>query len=82
MAIQLRLTVNPKNDFIVSPGAGLHFLGHAIASGYIVVDRHTTTSVLRKSHGRTIASYKALLLARIPRLQLDWQLVDEIDAIH
>lgn len=81
LASQLYLAVNPKNDVIVPPGAGLHFLGHAVTSSYIVVDRHTTAAVLQKSHSRSVASYKALLLANTPKRQLDWLLIDEIEEI-
>ena len=73
--------VNPKNDVIVPARAGLLFLGHVITYSYVVVDKHTTQLVLKKATGRSIASYKALLLARIPRQQLDWLLLDEIEGI-
>lgn len=79
LAETLYLQVNPKNDVIIPPRAGLHFLGHVVTDSYIVVDRHTTRAVLAKSNGRSIASYKSLLLAEAPRRQLDWQLADEID---
>ena len=50
-------TLNLCNQLIrsyrVTPGAGLHFLGHTITSSNIVVDRHTTASVLQKSRGRS-----------------------------
>jgi len=82
LAARLNLMVNPKNDVIVSASAGLHFLGHVITGSYVVVDRHTTRLVLSKSTAQSIASYKALLLASIPRQQLDWQLADEIDTMH
>ena len=75
----LGLHVNPKNDYIVPARRGLHFLGHAVTSSYIVVDKHTTRSVLRKSRSGNIASYKSLRLAIMPKKQLDWQLLDELE---
>ena len=81
LAEKLHLMVNPKNDVIVPARAGLHFLGHVITYSYVVVDKHTTQLVLKKATGQSIASYKALLLARIPRQQLDWLLLDEIEGI-
>lgn len=81
IADTLHLHVNPKNDVIIPPRAGLHFLGHVVTDSYIVVDRHTTRAVLAKSNSRSIASHKSLLLAKIPKRQLDWQLADEIDSL-
>ena len=82
LAEKLHLMVNPKNDVIVPARAGLHFLGHVITHSYVVVDKHTTQLVLKKATGQSIASYKSLLMARIPRQQLDWQLADGIDTIY
>lgn len=69
---KLNLQVNPKNNVIVSASSGLHFLGHVITGLYTVVDRHTTKAVLRKSSIKSIASYKSLHLAAVPKKQLDW----------
>ena len=76
---KLGLRINPKNDYIVPARRGLHFLGHAVTSSYIVVDKHTTRAVLRKSRSSNIASYKSLRLAAIPKKQLDWQLLEELE---
>jgi retron-type reverse transcriptase len=81
LAETLYLSVNPKSDVIVPARAGLHFLGHVVTDTYIVVDRHTTKAVLDMSTSRSVASYKSLLLAKIPKQQLDWQLTDELDSL-
>lgn len=81
LAEKLALTVNPKNDVVFRSHSGVHMLGHVITRSYVVVDTHTTRSVLEKSDARSIASYKALHLAAMPRKQLDWLLLDELQAI-
>ena len=81
LATELYLAVNPKNDVIVPASAGLHFLGHVVTSSYVVVDRHTTKLVLAKVNSSNIASYKSLLLAKVPKTQLDWQYVGQLDRL-
>lgn len=73
----LGLSINPKNDIIVSADKGLHFLGHAVTAGFAVVDRHTTTSVLHKVNARNISSYRALPLVKTAKNQLDWILLEK-----
>ncbi len=75
----LKMEINPRSDVLFRSCRGLHFLGHVITSSYIVVDRHTTRSVLGKSSSRSIASYKSLRLASMPKKQLNWQLLDELN---
>jgi retron-type reverse transcriptase len=75
---RLGLTINPKNDVVVPAQAGLHWLGHAVTARHLLTDRHTTLRALAKVNQRNIASYKALNLAKWPKKQLDWQVLDEI----
>jgi hypothetical protein len=77
----LGLTINPKNDFVVSSQSGLKFLGHNITKDFAVVDKHTTKSVLSKLDWHNAASYRALLLAATDKASLDWILLEEyVDA--
>lgn len=79
LATVLGMNINPKNNIICQARRGLHFLGHVITQQYIVVDKHTTKATLQKSSSRSIASYKSLKLASVPKKQLDWQLLDELE---
>ncbi|MCL2451798.1 reverse transcriptase/maturase family protein [Candidatus Saccharibacteria bacterium] len=76
---ELKLAVNPKNDVIIRADQPLHFLGHVITDKYAVVDKHTTRSVMEKVNIRNIASYKSLNLAKWPKRQIDYLLLDEIE---
>lgn len=78
---ELGLEINVHNDFVVAAARGLHYLGHAVMPTYIVVDQHTTKASLARSTLRSVASYKSLLLAKIPKKELDWNLMHEIDTI-
>jgi hypothetical protein len=73
---KLRLTVNPKNDVVVSSHAGLKFLGHAITKDFAVVDKHTTKSVLAKLDWYNAASYRSLPLVKSVKARMDWILLD------
>ncbi len=77
----LDLKINAKNDTIVRTSDGLHFLGHCVTSSYIVVDAHTSRSVLQKVGLHNLASYQSLLLARDIKKQLYYKCVDEVDRI-
>ena len=74
----LKLRINPRNDVVIAASAGLHFLGHVITTGYVMVDKHTTKSVLRKLNSQNIHSYKSLKLVAAARKELDWLMVEEI----
>jgi len=76
---ELRLTVNPKNDVIFRTDQPLHFLGHVITDKYVVVDKHTTRTVMEKINLRNVASYKSLKLAKWPKRQIDYLILDEIE---
>lgn len=73
----LRLTINPKNDAVVASKDGLKFLGHDINRGLVVVDKHTTKSVLSKLDWRNAASYKALWLPETEKIRIDWILLEK-----
>lgn len=61
---ELNLHINPKNSIICRSSEGLHFLGHVITTSYIVVDKHTTKSVMSKLTPRNASSYKSLKLVQ------------------
>ena len=48
LSTNLSLTINPKNDVVVSAHDGLKFLGHNITLDSVAVDKHTTKSILSK----------------------------------
>ena len=64
---------------IVRPDQGLHFLGHAISDQYVLVDRHTTKRALGRVNMRNLVSYKSLKIVELPKRQLDWIVLNEID---
>lgn len=77
----LKLQINPKNDIIFQSSDGMRFLGHDVSFGEIVVDNHTTKSVLSQISQQNIASYKSLLLNQAAKKELDWLLIQQIDKI-
>jgi len=78
---QLKLTINPKNDVVIKVSAGLHWLGHAVTAKYAVVDKTTTRRVLARVNTSNVASYKALKLAKWPKTELNWAVLDKIKDI-
>lgn len=76
LSYNLGLTINPKNDIIVTSKDGLKFLGHTINKDLAVVDTHTTKSVLGKLSWQNAASYKALSLSGADKKSLDWILLE------
>jgi hypothetical protein len=78
---RLKLSVNPKNDVIFRADQPLHFLGHVITENYIITDRRTTEVAIAKTNLKNVASYKSLKLAKWPKRQLDYQILDEIENI-
>ena len=75
---QLNLTLNPKNNLIVSANRPIHFLGHAITRNYIFTDKHTTRSVLGRVDPTNVASYKSLNLVKASKSTLDHLLLSQI----
>ena len=67
----LKLTLNPKNNLIVSSGCPLCFLGHVVTGRNIEVDRHTEKSVLGKLDLGNVASYKSLYLSEPSKSTID-----------
>lgn len=78
----LKLTISPKSDVIIRADQPLHWLGHVVTDKCAVVDKYTTRSVLRKVNLRNVASYKSLNLAKWPKRELDWRLLDEVFDIY
>jgi retron-type reverse transcriptase len=74
---RLRLTLNPKNDIVVTAASGLKFLGHNLTGTFLSVDKHTTKSILSKIELHNIASYRAMPLAPVAKNQLDWILLEK-----
>lgn len=77
----LKLPVNPRNDAIFRADQPLHFLGHVITKNYVVTDKHTTKSVMKKVNLTNIASYKSLKLAKWPKREIDWIIAEELRAL-
>lgn len=73
----LKLTLNPKNDFVFAANEGLKFLGHAITGNFVTVDKHTTNSIIRKIGWQNASSYRALPLVKAAKDQLDWILLEK-----
>jgi hypothetical protein len=78
---QLKLTINSRNDVIIRADQPLHFLGHVVTAGYAVVDKHTTRAVLGKITLKNVASYKSLKLAKWPKRQINWLVLDYIEKV-
>ena len=78
---ELKLPINPRNNVVFRADQPLKFLGHVITDQYIVVDRATTKNILEKINLRNGASYKSLKLARWPKRQIDWLMLDGIEKI-
>lgn len=75
---KLGLRLNPKNNVICPVKSGLHFLGHVITSSYVVVDKHTTKSVLGKVNLHNASSYKSLKLVKSAKESINRELVNQI----
>jgi hypothetical protein len=73
----LGLTINPRNNVVVATQHGLKFLGHDITHSSVLVDKHTTKSVLGKTNWYNAASYKSLLLAESEKRNLNWILLQK-----
>lgn len=58
--------------------SGLQFLGHSITGTAVVVDWHTTKSILSKVNIDNISSYKALYLEQDAKKSLDWVLLEKV----
>jgi len=74
---QLHLSMNPKNDIILKPKKGLHFLGHKIyPNSPISVDNYMMKKIDSNLNSRNIASYKALYIPERKKKTVDWHFVD------
>jgi retron-type reverse transcriptase len=81
----LKLHTNPKNDVVFASSQPVHFCGHVITKDYIVVDKTTTLRSLNKATLHNAASYKALKIAKLPKQEISWRLLDalqDIDSSH
>lgn len=81
LKIALGLDLNFKNDAIFPTSAPAHFCGHVITKDYTVVDRTTTIRSLNRADLGNAASYKALKIAKWPKQQINWQLLNKLDEI-
>ena len=79
---ELSLHINHKNNVICRAKDGLHFLGHVVTPSYIVVDKHTTKSVVLKLTLQNAASYKSLKLIKYAKETINRELAEILFAYY
>ncbi len=56
----------------------MKFLGHAITTRFVVVDRCTTKSVLDKVELQNVSSYLSLKLIREAKMDIHYRMLEKI----
>ena len=79
---KLRLEVNGKNDVIFGTGEPVHFCGHVITKGYIVVGKRTSGAVTERVNVGNIASYKSLRVVREVKDGINYKVLRGIEGVY
>ena len=79
LSLKLSLSTHHRNNVIIRPRQGIHFLGHNTYSRQSPrIDAAMSKKIDSKLDSRNIASYQAMLLSPRQKKQLPWLLRDKL----